>query len=190
MKRDLKTEILHTAEQMFDEFGCTAVSLRNIADTLGISVGNLTYHYKRKEDLMEAVMQARHTRCKALPPPSTLTELDAFFRAVLERRSRGLLIDCRSCAEAREACRLHLLAVEHLGELLSGALSALENAGLLRPDAARPAAEQALLGMLLMARPAELLEGVPDPEQTRRCLWQLISLLLTTQGQAELDRLP
>ena len=189
MKRDLKSEILDTAGRLFDESGGNAVSMRSIADALGISVGNLTYHYKRKEDLMEAVMQARHERCKALPPPSNLHELDGFFTAVLERRSRGMMMGIRDTADARQAHRLHLLAVRHIGKLLTGALSSLEAAGLLRPDPARDALEQALLGMLLFGRPSELLGGVPSPQETRRCLWQLLSLLLTGKGQEELRKM-
>ncbi len=189
MKRDLKSEILDTAGRLFDESGGNAVSMRSIADALGISVGNLTYHYKRKEDLIEAVMRARHERCKALPPPSDLGELDGFFRSILERRSQGMMLDIRDKEEARQVQRLHRLVICHIGELLTGALDALEAAGLLRPDPARDALEQALLGMLLFCRPAELLDGKTDPQETRRCLWQLLSLLLTEKGTEDLRKI-
>jgi len=189
MKRDLKREILDAAGRLFEESGYNAVSMRSIADALGISVGNLTYHYKRKEDLMEAVMQDNHERCKALPPPSNLYELDGFFTAVLERCSQGMMMDIHDTADARQAHRLHLLAVRHICKLLTDALSSLEAAGLLRPDPVREAVEQALLGMLLFGRPSELLGGVPDPQGTRRCLWQLLSLLLTETGKEELRKI-
>lgn len=183
MKRELKAEILETAARLFDEAGWDAVSMRRIADTLGISVGNLTYHYKRKEELLEAVMQLRHEQCRKLPPPRTIRELDGFFRAILDRQSRGLSrACCQGGGDEIAARRLHLQAIRHIGELLGNALDALEQGGLLRPAPARPAIEQALLGMLLMGRPEELLKDAPDPEGTRRCLWQLLSLLLTAQG--------
>lgn len=190
MKRELKTEILETAAHLFDEAGWDGVSMRRIADTLGISVGNLTYHYKRKEDLLEAVMQQRHEQCRKLPPPGTIRELDGFFRVILHRQSRGLSrACCRRDGDEIAARRLHLQAIRHIGELLGNALGALEQAGLLRSDPARPAVEQALLGMLLLGRPAELLNGAPDPGGTRRCLWQLLSLLLTEKGVEALREL-
>ena len=55
MKKDVKTDILETARKLFNEQGYNGVSMRDIAGALGISVGNLTYYFKRKEDLLEAV---------------------------------------------------------------------------------------------------------------------------------------
>lgn len=187
MKRDLKTEILLTAERLFNESGCRAVSMRSIAEALNISVGNLTYHYKRKEDLLEAVAEHQHEYCRALPPPGTFSELDLFFQTVLDRRSK-LLLECHNRDDMAQAWQMQQLAAKHIGELLTEALTALTAAGLLRPDPARAAVEQALLGLLLYGRPAELLTGA-DAEQNRLCLWQLLSLLLTKQGQHELKKL-
>ena len=78
MKRDRKSEILAAAERLLDAGGPHAVSMRGVAAALGISVGNLTYHFPQKKDLLEAVMRARHERCRALPPPSTVPGLDGF----------------------------------------------------------------------------------------------------------------
>ena len=64
MKKDLKSEILVKARELFNTNGYNEVSMRNIADALGISVGNLTYHFKRKEDLVEAVVLEQHTYYK------------------------------------------------------------------------------------------------------------------------------
>lgn len=58
MKKDVKTDILETARKLFNEQGYNGVSMRDIAGALGISVGNLTYYFKRKEDLLEAVAPA------------------------------------------------------------------------------------------------------------------------------------
>ena len=46
-----------------------------------------------------------------------------------------------------------------------------------------------VLGMLLFCRPAELLDGKPDPQETRRCLWQLLALLLTEKGKEDLRKI-
>jgi AcrR family transcriptional regulator len=50
-----KKKILDTARQLYNERGLANVSQRQIAEQLGISPGNLTYHYKKKEDINEAI---------------------------------------------------------------------------------------------------------------------------------------
>lgn len=50
-----KQNILSRSRQLFNEFGTTNVSLRTIADNLEISVGNLQYHFKKREDIIEGL---------------------------------------------------------------------------------------------------------------------------------------
>lgn len=50
-----KRRILLTSLQLFNERGISDVSLRTISDELGISVGNLQYHFKKREDIIEAL---------------------------------------------------------------------------------------------------------------------------------------
>lgn len=47
-----KNKIIETAINLFNEKGCLNTSTRHIADTLGISVGNLYYHFKNKEEIV------------------------------------------------------------------------------------------------------------------------------------------
>ena len=59
-KRSLQTRerILKTALALFNEEGEASVSLVDVASELGISPGNLYYHYKGKEPLIEALFEA------------------------------------------------------------------------------------------------------------------------------------
>jgi AcrR family transcriptional regulator len=78
MGRDIRQEILQKAKELFNESGYNNVSTRDISEALGISKGNLTYHFKKKEDIMEAILlEPSYTS----PPkaPTTLIEMDAFF---------------------------------------------------------------------------------------------------------------
>lgn len=52
-----KDDILQTATKLFNEKGCMNTSTRHIADDLGISVGNLYYYYKNKEDIIIAIYE-------------------------------------------------------------------------------------------------------------------------------------
>ena len=52
---DTKERIISTAVELFNTKGFVNVTMRNLADELGMSLGNLTYHFKKKEELMEAI---------------------------------------------------------------------------------------------------------------------------------------
>ena len=51
----LKEKILLKAVELFNERGISSTSPNQISAALGISVGNLTYHYKTKANLVKAV---------------------------------------------------------------------------------------------------------------------------------------
>ncbi|MCH2231714.1 MAG: TetR/AcrR family transcriptional regulator [Crocinitomicaceae bacterium] len=53
--RDTKSNILQSAQKLFNENGVTSVSLRSIAYDAEISVGNLQYHFKKRDDVIEAL---------------------------------------------------------------------------------------------------------------------------------------
>jgi AcrR family transcriptional regulator len=50
-----KRLILDTALNLFNEKGLAQVSLRTIAESMRISPGNLTYHFKKREEIVEAL---------------------------------------------------------------------------------------------------------------------------------------
>ena len=78
-----KELIRNTARELFNERGYRAVSMRNIADALGISVGNLTYHYPHKDLLMEDIMNAELGTLPAAPEPG-LSGLNRLLERMLE----------------------------------------------------------------------------------------------------------
>ncbi|MEM8529036.1 MAG: TetR/AcrR family transcriptional regulator [Bacteroidota bacterium] len=50
-----KQKILTASLELFNEYGMTNVSQRRITERLQISPGNLTYHFKKKEDIETAL---------------------------------------------------------------------------------------------------------------------------------------
>lgn len=56
-KMDTKQKILDASKELFNEKGYDNVKMRDISSKLGISVGNLTYHFKKKEDILKVLME-------------------------------------------------------------------------------------------------------------------------------------
>ncbi len=53
--KNTKKIILKTSLQLFNTLGLSKVTLRTIAKKMGISQGNLNYHFKKREDIIEAL---------------------------------------------------------------------------------------------------------------------------------------
>lgn len=53
--KNTKDHILKTALDLFNADGLSKVTLRTIANKMGISQGNLSYHYKKREEIIESL---------------------------------------------------------------------------------------------------------------------------------------
>ena len=53
--KPVKTRILNTALHLFNEYGSDAISIRDLAEKLDMSPGNLCYHYKNTDALIHAL---------------------------------------------------------------------------------------------------------------------------------------
>jgi Transcriptional regulator len=52
---DTKKAIIETSVSLFNEYGISAVSTNHIAKKMGISPGNLYYHFRNKEEIIRAI---------------------------------------------------------------------------------------------------------------------------------------
>lgn len=86
MGRGTRQTILDEAKKLFSARGYNAVSMNDIAQAVGISKGNLTYHFKKKEDIIAALLkESEHEIDRKVP--SSLEEMNALFfrlRSVVE----------------------------------------------------------------------------------------------------------
>ncbi len=72
VKLGTKERIVETSRVLFNEHGVEAVTVRHIADAVGISHGNLCYHFPRKEDIIlrhyHAVVEGMNAQVAAWNP--------------------------------------------------------------------------------------------------------------------------
>lgn len=104
-----KEDILETARKLFNESNTQAVTTNHIAKTMGISPGNLHYHYKNREEIIRLLYSKMREEMtlsiEALP--KTLHELSIhqkiligiqweyrfFFREILFLLSRDKILE-------------------------------------------------------------------------------------------------
>lgn len=79
---DTRGRILTAAARLFEQQGYRSVSMRAIAAELGISVGNLTYHFPHKQDIATALAE-QELDTIILPEKATLPALDGYLRRML-----------------------------------------------------------------------------------------------------------
>jgi AcrR family transcriptional regulator len=81
-----RARILQTALDLFNERGTAAVSTNHIADALGISPGNLYYHFRNKEEIIREIFELQFAAWNHLydfpdDRPPTLDDLIGVGRA-------------------------------------------------------------------------------------------------------------
>lgn len=84
MKR--KKQILETARTLFNEYGYNQTTMRDISGAMNISVGNLTYHFKKKHDLFYALMDDIELDAKIIKADSLLD-----FHLVIDELLAGMV---------------------------------------------------------------------------------------------------
>jgi len=90
---DTKTRILDAALALFNEQGSANVTTNHIAEALGMSPGNLYYHYRNKAEIVRGLffrIQAEWASNYALPPAAmpTVTTMETMLAGNFDIQSR------------------------------------------------------------------------------------------------------
>lgn len=88
MAMKTKDRILEIARRNFNRYGFSAVTMRQIAEEAGISPGNLTYYYRYKRDIVNALMDQSFSETYQPEPINTLDEFLNQVRRMLETLQR------------------------------------------------------------------------------------------------------
>lgn len=181
-KNNLKDAILETARQLFNRRGYNEVSMRDISKSLGISVGNLTYYYGKKEDLVEAVILFQHEGYRKPGSPKTLEDLHECFKRVLAHQSRNPYYFRHYKQLAQISPKIHRVqetVLRDLRDLVRDAFSHLRLARLLEAEIFENQGEYLIQTILTLCAYGTVLEKA----NPLSCVWGLIYPLLTASGK-------
>ena len=81
MARDTRHRILVASLVLFNEQGVPRTTINDIADEIDISPGNLHYHFRRKEDIVDALTAEFQADARKVlhPPDGETVSLDDFW---------------------------------------------------------------------------------------------------------------
>ena len=128
---DTKEKILMTALQLFARDGYEAVSVRTIAEELGMTKGALYRHYKNKRDIFDSIVErmiqidAQRAREYHMPDAGYDTKPDAYENTALQSIQKYTIEQFRFWTEDEFASRFRKMLIleqyrnEEMAELYS-----------------------------------------------------------------------
>ena len=134
--------ILDTALNLFNTQGLSQVKLRTVANKMGISQGNLNYHFKKREDVIEALYFnlvdhiSAHMK-KPLEGDSVLAILFSNTKAVIYElfSYRFILLDFAQVMRENDRIRIHFQELQNQREKeFLAFFEVLRGAGLMREE--------------------------------------------------------
>ena len=195
MKEATKAKILSAARELYRRQGCGGVSMRAVAAASGLQVGNVTYYFRHKEELVEAVFLSAQQEVSRREIPRDVPQLDSYLRGLLRMGSEAPYLFLQEESLVQLSPGAAQLQEAFLKEQVSRLREAFENlrlAGLLREE------PPGFLGCLCVAiqsiaaqqgsrRQRMVLETAAPGRDALSCLWILLSPALTPLGRESLQ---
>lgn len=192
MGNKTRQTILDTAKQLFAVRGYNAVSMGDIAQEVGISKGNLTYHFKKKESLIEALIEENSPHYDWVVP-TTIAELSDYFRHLESVIKDNAFYFWHHAQLAQLSPRIQEKQTEmfaHNRTFLGNALDSLAEHGLMaKMDASTT---EALINALLISVTYWLpFQDIANASTItlQQQLWTILHPYLTAKGESEYETL-
>lgn len=192
MASSTREKILAVSLRLFNEQGYRNVTMRAIADALSISVGNLTYHFAKKQDIVAALMDDVFAQMTATAdmPAASLAQIDSLFSMMLDTLERCAFFFLDNELK-QENGPLHLAHHTHLRARLIDGLNALAEQGFFI-ESFTPEVCRTLIQILLMSHMTWLKQTVRGTDKNAmskteflRAHWLVLSPYLTEKGREE-----
>ena len=187
-----REQLLVCARRLFNERGYSNVTMRMLADELGIGVGNVTYYFAHKQDIVTALMEDAfdQTRIEGrIERPEQLTDM---FSRMLDTLTQHtfFFLDPEFALDER-----HVSHNGYLRSRLRSALDDLSDAGFFSP-AFTPDIRHELLNLLLMTHITWLRQRMriaPHRAMSKAALlrahWLVFTPYLSPKGLAALEEM-
>ena len=150
MRRNLRQDILTTAQALFNEKGYRKTTMRDISGSLGISLGNLTYHFHKKEEIMFELL--KRPEFLDWPVPDSYSALFALFNAMLDSLvvNEFFYVEDELGLATPQFHRHNLATVNEIQKKVEMAFALLADRGLFSPWY-QPQELQATASMIMMS---------------------------------------
>jgi TetR/AcrR family transcriptional repressor of nem operon len=118
------TQIVEAADRLFYEKGFEHTSFTHIADAVQLSKGNFYYHFKTKDELLDAVIAMRLERTRQMlaqwesEHDTPADRVMAFFRILVRNRSKIMRHGCPAGTLCTELAKLEHLSSGDANEIL------------------------------------------------------------------------
>lgn len=180
-----REQILIAARRRFNEEGYEQVTMRSLADGLHIGVGNVTYYFKRKQDIVAAIMDDSFMQMPLSDGDASPAQLTLLLSQMLDTLTCNafFFLDPEFAQDERHA--------RHHGQIRACLLASLEQmtrSGFFLP-AFTPEIRETLLSLLLMTHITWLRQTMrsPSPSMSKAALlrahWLVLSPYLSDAGQ-------
>ncbi|MEP7251319.1 MAG: TetR/AcrR family transcriptional regulator [Ginsengibacter sp.] len=195
-----KQRILKISEKLFFEQGIANVRLQQIADNSGISIGNLAYHFKNKEVIVEEVYNELLRELAVLHSGKSRIEslktVDDYFTAIYNfQQENGFYLNNfweieRTYPKIKKVWqRLNNKMLQRLSDSIN---SNVENGNLKKADfdEAYDLLANSVLLTLNYRIPQQILRSKPVKElYFKQSLWNLLYPYFTPKGKREYKKL-
>lgn len=190
MAGQTKEDILITARELFNEYGYKNISMRDIAKKLNISVGNLTYYFKKKEDLIEEVVMYKHRKYKGILLLKSLDDLNNLFLDMLNTQNENIYY-FKHFDELTEISskiyEIQLATLNKIEKILKECFEELQRKNLVQKVKPKSQIDNLIKCILtvIIYKPIKTkdLNKQDNIDSIISCLWSMIFMYLTDEGK-------
>ncbi len=190
MAGQTKEDILITARELFNEYGYKNISMRDIAKKLNISVGNLTYYFKKKEDLIEEVVMYKHRKYKGILLLKSLDDLNNLFLDMLNTQNENIYYFKHFDELAEISSKIYeiqLATLNKIEKILKECFEELQRKNLVQKVKPKSQIDNLIKCILtvIIYKPIKTkdLNKQDNIDSIISCLWSMIFMYLTDEGK-------
>lgn len=190
-----REKIIQESVYLFNEKGISPVTLRDIADRVGISIGNLAYHFKNKDFIIEEIFSIMETeRQKRLSEVQMIPSFDNANRQTLailkiSYKYRFFYLDTLDILRAYPAiAKLHKKQVEDSINYVKAILDYSVGSGNMKPEpypGCYRRLSETVWSIMQFWLMSEAIRGIKkhSANEARITMWSLVEPHLTEKGR-------